>query len=114
MAITISYRETRPRESDREGRAATRLALDCNVAAHHLTEAPADGEAKARATIFARRGGGSLGKLLEQLAHLLCRHADASVSHCECDPVAPILLSLARVDRDGASFGKLVGIAHKV
>ena len=31
------------------------------------------------AAVFARRGGGSLGKLLEQLAHLLRRHADAGV-----------------------------------
>ena len=38
---------------DRERRAATRLALDRNVAAHHLAEAFADREAKAGATVFA-------------------------------------------------------------
>ena len=43
----------------------TRLALDPDIAADHLTEAAADSEAKARATVFARRSRGSLGELLE-------------------------------------------------
>ena len=38
--------------------------------------------------------GGSLGKLLEQLAHLLRRHADAGVGNRQRDPVAAVLLSL--------------------
>jgi Protein of unknown function (DUF3768) len=67
-----------PWQSDREGRPAAWLALDRDVAAHHLAEAFTDRESKARATVFARRGGGSLGKLLEQLAHLLRRHADGA------------------------------------
>ena len=41
---------------------------------------------------------GRLGELLEQLAHLLRRHADAGVGDRERDPVAAVLLSLARVD----------------
>jgi hypothetical protein len=55
------------RQPDCEGRATARLALDRDVAAHHLTKAAADGEAKTSAAILARGGGGSLGKLLEQL-----------------------------------------------
>jgi hypothetical protein len=82
-----------PWQSDREGRPAAWLALDRDVAAHHLAEAFTDRESKARATVFARRGGGSLGKLLEQLAHLLRRHADAGVGHRDRDPVAAVLLS---------------------
>ena len=55
-----------------------------------------------------------LGKLLEQLAHLLGRHADAGVGDRERDPVAAVLLSLVSGDGDGALFGELVGVAHEV
>ena len=41
----------------REGRAAAGLALDHDVAAHHLTEAFADREAQAGAAVFAGSGG---------------------------------------------------------
>jgi hypothetical protein len=66
-----------------------------DVPAHHLAEPPADGEAKPCAAVFARRGRGRLGKLLEQLAHLIGRHADAGVGHRQRDPVAAVLLALA-------------------
>src|ERR1700730_6785315 len=88
------------RQPNRESRAAAGLALHRDVAAHHLAEAFADREAKARATIFARRSRGSLGKLLERLAHLLRCYADAGVSHREPDAVATVLLSLVRGDGD--------------
>src|SRR5207344_3070249 len=55
-------------------------------------------EAKARAAVLARRSGGSLGKLLEQLAHLLRGHADAGVGHCDRDPAEAILLPLVSGD----------------
>jgi hypothetical protein len=58
----------------------------------------------ARATVLARRGRGRLGKLLEQLAHLLRRHADAGVGDRKRDPFAAVLLSLASGDGDGCSF----------
>ena len=48
----------------------TGLALDGNVASHHLAKALADGETKPGAPVFARRGRGCLGKLLEQPTHL--------------------------------------------
>jgi hypothetical protein len=70
-----------PRHSDRKGRAMAGLARHRDVAAHHLTKAPANGEAKTRATVFARRGGRSLGKLLEQLAHLFRRLSNATERH---------------------------------
>ena len=103
-----------PWQSDREGRPAAWLALDRDVAAHHLAEAFTDRESKARATVFARRGGGSLGKLLEQLAHLLRRHADAGVGHRERDPGAAVLLSLPSGDGDGVLLGELVGVARQI
>jgi hypothetical protein len=53
------------RETDGEGGAAAGGAFDRNIATHHLTEALADGEAKPRATVSARRGGRSLRELLE-------------------------------------------------
>jgi hypothetical protein len=58
-----------PRHSDCKGRTTTGLALDRDVATHHLAETPTNSEAKAGASVFARRGGGSLGELLEQLAY---------------------------------------------
>jgi hypothetical protein len=102
------------RQPNGEGRATAGLALDGNVTAHHLTEAPADREAKARAAIFACRGGGSLGKLLEQLAHLLRRHADAGVGYRECDPVAAVLLCLVSGDGDRSLLRELIGVTCQV
>src|SRR5262249_34230545 len=101
-------------QSDREGRSATRRALDRDVTAHHLTEAAANGEAKPRATVFARRSRGSLGKLLKQLAHLLGRHPDASIGNGKRDPVAAVLLSFVSGDGDGTFLGKLVGVTRQV
>ena len=103
-----------PRQPDCEGRPAAGLACHGDVAAHHLTEAPADGEAKASTAVFARRGGGSLGKLLEQLANLLWCHADAGVGHRDRDPVTAVLLSLVSGDGDSAFLGELIGVARQV
>src|SRR5262249_39208412 len=78
-----------------EHRALARLARYRDVAAHHLAELSAYHEAKARAAVLARGLRGRLKKLLEQLVHLLGRHADAGVGDRERDPVAAVLLSLA-------------------
>jgi CRISPR associated protein Cas1 len=45
------------RQPDRERGSAAGLALDGNVTAHHLTEAPADGEAKAQILQACAAGG---------------------------------------------------------
>ena len=74
------------RQPDHEGRALTRLALDRDVAAHHLTEAFADREPKPGAAVFARRRCVGLRELLKQLVHLLRRHADSGVGHRQRDP----------------------------
>src|ERR1700730_4417812 len=103
-----------PRHSNYEGRTTTGLALDRDVAAHHLAEPPADDEPKTRAAVLARRGRGRLGKLLEQLAHLLRRHADASIGYCHRDPVTAVLLSLMSGDGDSAFLCELVGVARQV
>src|ERR1700730_6007671 len=42
------------------------------------------------ASVFAGRRGRRLGKLLEQLAHLLRRHPDAGVRHRQRDPIAAL------------------------
>ena len=89
------------RQAHGEHRALARLALDRDITAHHLTEPPANHEPKARAAVLARRGRGRLGKLLEQLAHLLGRHADAGVGDRKRDPVAAVLLSLVSIDGEG-------------
>src|SRR5438874_9711799 len=95
------------RQADAEGRALSRLAFHGNVAPHHLAEAFADREPKARAAVFAGGGGISLGEFLEQLAHLLGGHADARIGYRDGDPVAAVLLPLPRVDADRAVVGEL-------
>src|SRR6516165_380598 len=85
-----------------------------DVAAHHLTEAPTDGEAKPGSAVFARRCRGGLRKLLEQLAHLFRCHSDAGISNRNRNPIAAVLLSLTRIDADGAALSEFVGIAHEV
>jgi hypothetical protein len=103
-----------PRHSDCKGRTTTGLALDRDVAAHHLAEAFADRQAKARAAIFACRGRGRPGEFLEQLAHLLGRHADAGIRYRERDPVAAALPSLMSGNSDGAFLGQLIGVTHEI
>src|SRR6516165_6441910 len=95
-----------PRQPDRKRRAAAGLALDHDVAAHHLTEAPADGEPKPGAAVFARRRGVGLRELLKQLGYLLRRHSNSRVGDRDGNPIAAIFLSLARIDRDGAALRK--------
>ena len=81
---------------------------------HHLAKAAADDEAEPSPTVFARRPGGGLGELLEQLTHLLGRHADAGVRNRERDPIAAVLLSLMSSDGDSAFLGELVGVAREI
>src|SRR5207247_7323196 len=69
------------RQPDRESRSAAGLALDRDVAPHHLTEALANRETKPSAAILARRRRGRLGKLMEQLAHLFRRHPNPRVGN---------------------------------
>ena len=49
-------------QPDREGRAVTVHALDCDVAAHHLTEPFADREAEACSPIFLSWGKSTIGR----------------------------------------------------
>ena len=101
-------------QPNREGRAAAGLALDHDVAAHHLTEAFADGEPKPGSIVFARRRRIGLRKFLKQLVHLLRRHADARISDGDRNPIVAVFLSLPRIDRDGAALRKFIGVAHEV
>jgi hypothetical protein len=81
---------------------------------HHAAEMPADGEAKPGAAVFARCPRRGLRELLEQLAHLLRRHADARIGHRERDPVATAVMPLASGDGDSAFLGELVGVTRQV
>src|SRR6516164_171731 len=101
-------------QPDSEGRAMARLALHCDVSTHHLAEPLADGEAKAGAAVFARRGRGSLRKFLEQPAHLLRCHPDAGIAYRERDPVAAVLPFLVSGHRDTALLSEFVGVARQV
>src|SRR5262245_34135377 len=100
------------RQPDREGRSPTRLALNRNVATHHLTKAAADRESKTCAAVLPGRGRGSLRKLLEELADLLLRHADPCVGYGDHDPVPTIQLLQLGGDSDNALFGKLGGVTR--
>jgi hypothetical protein len=102
------------RGTDCKGRTTTGLALDRDVAPHHLAEPFADRQPKTRPAVLARRGGGSLRKLLEQLVHLLRRHADAGIGNRDRYPIAAALLSLTRIETDGAAISELVGVAHEI
>src|SRR6516165_4901561 len=95
-------------------RSTPRLARDCDVAAHHLTKPFADREPEAGAAIFAGGRCIRLGKLLEQFAHLLRRHADAGISDSDSDPIAGAFLSMPRINGYGAALRKLIRIAHEV
>jgi hypothetical protein len=53
-------------------------------------------------------------EFLEQLAHLLLRHSHAGIRNGQRNPIATALLSLTRINADGATLGKFVGIALKV
>ena len=79
------------------------LALDADVAAHHLAEAAADDEAEAGPAVAPRGGGVGLGEGLEEPRLLLGRHADAGVADAEDDLGRARRRSLARdLEGDGA------------
>jgi hypothetical protein len=102
------------RQPNGEGRATAGLARYRDVAAHHLTKAPANHEAEASTAVFASRGCIGLGEFLEQFAHLLRRHADTGVADRDGHPVAATFLLLSCGDANGAAFGELVRVAHEV
>ena len=104
-----------PRQPDREGRATARLALDRDVAAHHLAEPLADREAKARAAVFARRGGGTACENSWNSLPICSGVMPIPVSATACVTQSrPFSCPWSSVDGDGAVLGELVGVAHQV
>src|SRR5262249_61539880 len=85
-----------------------------DVAAHHAAESAAYGEAEPGAPILAGRCGGRLGKLLEQLSHLVRRHADPGIGHRNRDPVTTVKPLGPRSNGDRAIRGEVVGIAAEI
>jgi hypothetical protein len=78
------------RQAHHEGRTFPQLALHADVTAHEPAQAPGDRQAQAGAAVLAGRGGIRLGEVLEQLAHLLGRQADAAVTNPEGQPVVAV------------------------
>src|SRR4051794_7192384 len=70
-------------EPNGEGGTLASLALDRDVAAHHLAEASTDGQPEAGAAVLARGRGLGLSEGLEQPRHLVRSHADPRVAHHE-------------------------------
>src|SRR5262245_22701585 len=100
-------------QSHGEHRALARLARNRHVAAHHARELAGDGKAQSGAAEFLRGRGLGLAELREQLAELLCRHADAGIGDRELDEVATVD-DFAGAQRDLALLGELAGIAQEV
>src|SRR5262249_32637434 len=102
------------RQTDCKRRSTANLALHRNVAAHHLAKPFADREPEACSTVFPRRRCIRLRKFLEQLAHLLRRHANAGIGDSDRNPIAAVFLSMPRVNGNGAALRKFVGVAHEI
>jgi hypothetical protein len=80
-------------------------SLATAMSPHHLTEAPADHETKARATVFAGRRGRGLGKLLEQHSTWRSRIWSAWIVQQRADGRAPSQFNLCR----SRALGKQIG-----
>src|SRR5262245_58468687 len=78
------------RQPHREHGALARLARHRHVTRHHARELAGDGKAEPRAAEALGGRGIGLAELLEQLGLLLRSHANAGVSDCELDPLAPV------------------------
>ena len=91
------------------------LAFDPDVAAHHLRQFAADGEAEAGAAIFARGGSIDLGEGLEEAVDLVGGNADAGVTNGEEDEVvAAFVFRPADADADVALGGEPHGVGEEV
>ena len=101
-------------QADGEGRALAELALDGDIAAHHLAETAADRESEPRAAVLARGGRIGLHEFLEQPADLLGRHPDAGVGDRHRDLCASPVRDACHFDRDVATLRELVGVAHEI
>src|SRR5260370_7168674 len=102
------------RQPNCKRRATAKLALDRDVASHHLAKAFADREPEAGAAVFPSRRCVSLREFLEQPAHLLRRHADTGIGYSDGDPIAAVFLSMPCVNSNGSSLCTLLAIAHNL
>ena len=96
-------------------RADARGALDLDLPAHGLEQAPGDDEPEARPAESARRRGVELLEGLEQVGHALGRDADARVAHLDLHLVAAVADALgACLDVHVATLGELHGVRQEV
>ena len=97
-----------------EGRAFAQLTLEADLAAHHVGQAPADGQAQARAAEPAGGRAVALPEALEQLPARLLADTDAGVVDLETQAEL-VIDPLAREPCDNAALqGELHGIAQQV
>ena len=94
-----------------EGAAGAGTAVDAYVSTHQLGQLLADGQAQARAAIFARGGGVGLLEGLEEFTHFILRQADAVVAHFEAYQAVPgVRHHLAHFHGNAALFAELDGV----
>src|SRR5262249_30973142 len=102
-------------DGEPEGRSFTDLAVDADLAAHHMRELLGYGEAQTGAAVAARGRLVGLREGLEDPALRVGRHADAAVAHLNAQ-AHRITAALVRpdVDHHFAAVGELDGVADEV
>ena len=100
---------------DGEDRTQAFLALDTDLAAHHLDQTTGDVEPQSRTAEIAGGRGVGLGEGAEQLGHRGLVHADPGVGHPQPHPHPAIGLGIAgQSDLDLAVGGELQGVGNQV
>src|SRR5262249_5040986 len=80
----------------------------------HLTKLARDRQAESGAAILPCGRGINLRKFLEQMGHLLRRHANASVNHRDLDKLPPLMQGRRDLQLDVTRLSKLAGIAQEM
>ena len=104
----------RGRQLDREDAAFAGLAVDRDVAAHHLTEAARECEAQTGSAELSRRRRICLREGLKEPDDLLGTESDAGVGHAEHDPLAAVHGQSFGQNFDHAVVGEFRCIGNKI
>src|SRR5437868_9985 len=98
---------------DSERAAFAGNAVDCNVAAHHLTEPARECQPKTGTAELARRRRISLSEILEQLDDFLGGKTDAGVADAEHDPFRIVHHFPLSGEPDGSIVRELGGVRQQ-